>query len=83
LARIHKVNSPRDRVNPATLEEQVALMAAKAQGGTGALAMEARQMNDSRWVGWVKVRYTHTLPNGKNITVHCWHNPFTGENVGF
>lgn len=80
LMRVRGVNSPNDRTEPATLEEHLTLLEAKA--GPGQHIRDLR-INDGKWNGWLKMTHSHRLPDGQNITIHWWHNPFTGENVGY
>lgn len=77
----HQNNSvSSERTNPVSLSEQLTLE--EAQSGQGQEIMKGK-INDSNWDGWQKIEHSHKLPNGKNITIHYWHNPETNVNTGF
>ena len=69
------------RTEPQNLSEQLTMQ--EAQSGQGSQIMQGK-INDPKWKGWQKVEHSHLdLNTNKNITIHYWRNPETGQKIQF
>ena len=69
------------RTEPQNLSEQLTMQ--EAQSGQGSQIMQGK-INDPKWKKKKKVEHSHLdLNTNKNITIHYWRNPETGQKIQF